>query len=115
MDVVTFAAAFAALLAAGFSNVVAASLGAAVGVVLGRDRRVGHFPDPFGTPHSEEEFKAIYRFYREDVRRLARALHLPRLLRTPQRDVVAGDVALLVLLYKCVLYVFPSSATLLRL
>ena len=108
MDIVAFVAVFTALVAAGASRQMATVVAAAVGAVSPprAERRPRFFPDPFATPYNEEEFKAIYRFYREDVRRLGRALKLPRYLRTKERDCIRGDIALLVLLYT---YVRPLA------
>ena len=58
--------------------------------------------DPFATAHSEDKFKAKYRFYRNDVRALARALGLPTIVRAGTRHTMHRDHAVLCLLAKYV-------------
>jgi hypothetical protein len=57
-------------------------------------------PDPFATHHTDEQFKLKYRFYRDDVRRLARELGLPPIIRTESRHTMPRDRAVLCLLAK---------------
>ncbi len=66
-------------------------------------------PDPFAGPIDEESFKRKYRFYPDDVKRLARALGLPATVVAGSRHTMPRDRAVLVLLAKCVPASLDSS------
>ena len=54
--------------------------------------------DPFDDGTSDADWKDDFRFTREHVRALARALALPRVIRLPSRHKMDRDVAMLLLL-----------------